>query len=290
MGIVRLGMRVGWPVAVLLIATLIGCEDAEEDPAYVARVKDQHLTQADVDEALGSMPARLDTADARRQIVEQWVTNALLFEEASRRGLRSDREVQRLLDESERSVMVSALLSRIYDEEDVEPTDQEVQIYFERNMDLFRIREPFVRVRHLTAASADSASNARREMQGLADAPNADSLWPGVVERYGIDTDAALDLASSHIPQSRLFTTHRELHEALSALRDGEVSAVIQTDGRYHVLQLVERVPIGAVPELSWVESDLRRRLIIQSRKQIYTRHVQRLRNEALAREDLVVR
>jgi hypothetical protein len=56
------------------------------------------------------------------------------------------------------------------------------------------------------------------------------------------------------------------------------------------VLQLVKRAAPGTVPPLEWVEDEIHERLRIQSRKQMYARQVQRLRNEALAREALDVR
>jgi len=61
-------------------------------------------------------------------------------------------------------------------------------------------------------------------------------------------------------------------------------------DNRYHVVQLVERIPIGTTPAVSLLEDQLRARIAIENRKQLYARQVQRLRNEALAREELDVR
>jgi hypothetical protein len=40
---------------------------------------------------------------------------------------------------------------------------------------------------------------------------------------------------------------------------------------------------------MAWIEDELRERLIIDARKQMVARQVQRLRNEALAREDLEI-
>ncbi|HEX7072305.1 MAG TPA: hypothetical protein VF190_15940, partial [Rhodothermales bacterium] len=98
----------------LLIAApvlfMAGCGGEEEHPDFVARVEDQYLTREDLEDALQSMPGRLDSAEAREQIIEQWVTNALLVGEATRRGLRNTDEVRRLLEENERSVLASALL------------------------------------------------------------------------------------------------------------------------------------------------------------------------------------
>jgi hypothetical protein len=68
------------------------------------------------------------------------------------------------------------------------------------------------------------------------------------------------------------------------------VTPVIETDGLAHLLQLVDRVPAGAIPELAWIEDQVRRQLTIDARKQMYERQVQRLRTEALSRDALVIR
>jgi hypothetical protein len=73
------------------------------------------------------------------------------------------------------------------------------------------------------------------------------------------------------------------VRDELSNLREGAVAPVTQDNGRYHVLQLVRRLPEGSDPELRWVEAEIRRRLQIRSRKQTYAREVQRLRNRAKA-------
>jgi hypothetical protein len=58
----------------------------------------------------------------------------------------------------------------------------------------------------------------------------------------------------------------------------------------YHVLHLVDRADAGTIPERAWVEAEIRRRLRLRGRKQMYAREVERLRNEARARGTLDVR
>ncbi len=267
----------------------LGCESEQQETDYVARVGDQYLTRDEVDETLKSLPMRMDSVETRRQIVDQWVTNALLFREATRRGLRSTEEVRRQLEESERSILASALLQRLYAEDGAEPTPSEILGYFERNKELFRIREPYVRVRHLSHTSRDTALVARQAMLELARISNPDSAWQSIASSFSGDASSSLELSATHLPQSHLFSNQSDLHEALLRLRPGETSSVIEFDGGFHVIQLADRVAPGSLPEIEWVEDELRRRLVIQERKQIYATHVQRLRNEALAREVLEI-
>jgi parvulin-like peptidyl-prolyl isomerase len=207
-----------------------------------------------------------------------------------RRGLRSDENVMRLLEENERSVLISALLNRMYEEDDAPPDEQAVMTYYEQNKDRLRLTEPFVRIRYLVTASADSAQAAIDELSATRNSGNPDSLWAVIAESYSVDPDGASLLSDSFYPEARIFASIPGLNEAIERLEPGQTLSPFEYEGRYHVVQLVERLPVGALPERALLEDQLRDRIAIENRKQLYARQVQRLRNEALAREDLVIR
>ncbi len=276
---------------VLVLATIsfTACEEEQAAPEFVARVGDRHLLRSELDRALRSIPVPQDSMEARQQIIEQWVTNELMYQEALRRGLRQDDEVQRLLEESERAVLVNALLSQLYEENVVEPTSSEKKAYYESHREQLRLRESFARVRYLRAANRTNAEGARRMLQQAAPA-DRDSIWALAINRYASDQALSREISTNYYPESRIFIDRPKLREALSGLLGGQLAPVIESDSVFDVVQLVERVPSRAIPEPAWIDEELVRRLVIQSRKQLYARQVQRLRNEALAREDLEIR
>ena len=273
----------------LLVLGLGGCAEEKQPTDFVARVGSSYLLQEDLDRVLAALPAAQDSADAREQIVERWITNELLYQEAQRRDLRSDENVKRLLVESERSVLVNALLTAIYEENPVTPTPAELQAYFEQNREQLRTRETFVRIRYLDAATRAEAEEARRALQRTP-AAERDSIWIRIIERFASSPQTAEAISANYYPESRLFAERPVLRNAIGRLLDEQTAPIIEDDSLFHVIQLVERVPPRTIPRPEWVEEELVRRLAIQARKQLYSRQVQRLRNEALAREDLVVR
>lgn len=291
-----LPLRSWWVVLVVVLPTagvLAGCREEAPPPDVVARVGPAYLTEDDLAEALAPMPPSMDSTLARDQYVEQWVTNQLLAHEARRRGLREVPEVRRQLEANETNVLASALLGAFYEDDRAAVSMADLEAYFERNQDRLRLREPYVRVRFLEVADADSAAAARNALlnalRSTADPSERDSLFVITATRFAADSAASLALARSFIPQGRL------LHHNTSApwgvvaqLGAGEVSQVLPTTNEtYFVVQVAERVPAGAVPELSWVQEDVQRQLLIQNRKQLVAREVQRLRNEAEARGEL---
>ena len=265
-----------------------GCAQQTAPEAFVARVGEAFLLQEEVDAALENLPSRLDSAEARRQFIDQWVTNELLFQEALRRDLRAQEAVQRRLAESERAVLIDALVSQLFEETAEALSPAEVRAYFELHKEQLRLNEPFVRVRYLYTANADSARRARTLLRQTAPA-DADSVWTLLVARFAEDAALSLSLATNYFPESRLFMEQSILRDRLAQMRPGEIAPLIEDGEQRHLLQLADRVPAGTIPELSWIEEQVRRQLTIDTRKQMYERQVQRLRTEALSREVLVI-
>lgn len=289
-----------WVVGLVVLGGLAvvlgGCGSEPARPDFVARVGEAVLTRADLSGALEAMPAGMDSATAKAQYVEQWVTSQLLALEAERRGLRDTYEVQRQLAENERNVLAAALLGALYEADESTISTADLETYFERNRTRLRLREPYVRIRFVETPSRADAETALAALQEIVhDDPNptaADSAFVALARLHAADTTATLALARSYIPQSRLARqTGTAPGTVVAQLEPGETSPVLATpDSAFYVIQLVERVPAGAEPQLAWIAEDIRRQLAIERRKQAVAREVQRLRTEAEARGDLRVR
>jgi hypothetical protein len=272
--------------AALLGGALVGCESEETPSSYVARVGDHYLTQSELNERLQGMGPVPDSSEARQQIIEQWVDRALLLREAKRLNLEEVPGVKEKLQEQRRSTLVTAMTNRIYENTDRSPTDEEVRTYFERHRKQLALREPYVRVRHLSTTNIDSARTVRRTLLGTREA-TADSIWNRLIRTYADAPSRAKSVSNRFLPEGRLFAQLPYVQDELAALQEGEVAPVIEDDSLFHVLQLVRRIPEGTQPKLRWIEPEIRRRLQIRIRKQMYAREVERLRNKAKA-ENLV--
>ena len=276
------GQRLARAVAVLLMCGvgLAGCQSDPAPDSYVARVGSHYLTEAELDRMLpGPLPGR-DTSKARQQAIDQWVTRTLLYREAERLNLESTDEVQRELERQRRSILVAALRDRYEQETDVEPTPEEVRTYFERHKEQLRLREPYVRVQYLATSRPAAAQTVR---QALGDSSPADTTWTRLVAEYAADTTRARRLSQRVLPERQLDQQLPFLAERLDALTEGETAPVVEANGQYHVLRLDRRVSEGASPDLEWVAPQIRRRLRIRARKQMYATEVQRLRSRAQA-------
>ena len=269
-----------------------GCGDPPAPTGdYVARVGTAVLTEADLSSALDALPAGVDSMTARSQFVEQWVTAELMAREAEARGLRDEPDVQRQLAENERAVLAAALLGALYDETGETVGRAELESYFERNRERLRLREAYVRVRLIQTDTRAKAEAARAALQQAMLGSQQDSLWEVAARTYAADTTLSLDLARSYVPESQLLASERApVWQSMGQLGPGQISPVLEQGESFYVLQLLDRAPAGSEPQLAWIEGELGRQVAIQSRKQMLARHVQRLRTEAQARDELDIR
>lgn len=272
-------------IAVTFVA-MTGCGPKTDYGDFVARVGNQTLTREELARSLDNRPYSLDSTEAASQIIEQWVTNELLFQEALDRGLRTDDEVMRLLAENERSVLISALVNRMYDEDSGELSEGALQTYYEQHRAQLTLREPFARLRYLSVVNADTAAMMVDSLRADLD----DEQFEDLARRYSVDPETSVELASGFYPVSQLFGQDRGLHEAVIRLSEGQILPPFELNGRFHIAQMVDRVEAGTLPDLQMIAGDIAARVGIESRKQLFARQVQRLRTQAQAREDLEIR
>ncbi|MEM6326908.1 MAG: peptidylprolyl isomerase [Bacteroidota bacterium] len=286
--------RTGWVLALLVGAALAGCGrggDAEVpgEGLVIARVGEASLTEAQLREALGTATPGLDSAAARRQVVEQWVRRQLVVQEARRAGLDSDTEVVRQLRDSESAVLEAAYLERFFETNPAEPTEPEIEAYYEAAQSRLALREPYVRLRLIRVASADQAQAARGALAQIQGSPLADSLFALAAREYATDPDGAIDLADAFIPESRLLALDESLGARISAIGAGAAPVVVQGGDAAYAVAVVERVQAGQIPSLAMIRPEIAERLAIRGRKNAEARLIARLRSEAEARGRLEV-
>jgi len=281
-------MRVSCGVAICVLAIglwLASCGPADEPGTYVARVHEATLSQEDVQHMMQAVGARQDSADVAEQAIRQWVRNELLYQEAQRRGLRDTDAVQEQLRESERTILINALVSELHDTGASQPTDDEVQQYYDRHREQLQLREPYVHLRFAETRDAPAADSLQAL---LAEESLPEAQWVRLVQQLAIDPAAAIDLSTHYYPERHVFPAREALRRRLQSMRPGEVVR-IPTEESVVLMRLEARAEAGTVPELAWVEGVIRQRLAVQKRKQSFARQVQRLHVEAASRDLLEV-
>ena len=287
--------RAARPAVLALLALLAACrtEAPAPDGGAAAQVGAAVLPEAAVARALAAVPAGLDSAAARRAVVDPWVRRELLVQHARAAGLPADPAVRERLAEAERAVLEEAALDRYYADSAVAPTEAAVRSFYARHRADFTSAEPAVRVRHLRLRGPrrdDRARGAVAALRRVAASASPDSTFALAAREFSEDAAGATALAATFVLESQLAATDEALGRAVAALTPGPSVATIASGETLHVVQLIARRPAGTVRPLAAVRGEIADRLAVGLRTDGASRLVERLRAEAVARHTLRVR
>ena len=95
------------------------------------------------------------------QIVENWVRQELLYQEALTRKLDQQARLKMLLEQTRRDLLVAALLDDEFSSEKLDFSEDDILRYYDVHQDQFQRAIPEVKARHILLSSQREA-NARR--------------------------------------------------------------------------------------------------------------------------------
>jgi parvulin-like peptidyl-prolyl isomerase len=245
------GASLGLALAMAGVLAPGGRRSALSDDA-VAVVNGEAVSRAEYERAIAALTAdrRGAVGDAeRRRVIERLVDEELLIQRALDLGLvRRDRRLRGELV----SVMIQSIVSEVTE---VEPTDEEVASFYDRNRDYFtqpgriRLRQIVIEASANGEGGLDRARAARARLM-------AGEPFARVREELGGVEIAPLPDAPLPPAKLREYLGPTAVRTAL-ALEPGEVSDPVRSTAGYHVLQLVER-EVPRVPPLEEVDAEVR--------------------------------
>jgi len=272
---------------VILLFGMIGCHPPDSSNEFVARVGDAYLLESDVTASLEDFPVYVDTMATRANIIDQWISRELLYQEALRQELAERQEIQHRLRENTRTVLIDAMISEYNHHADDELSPEAIAQYYESYKEQLRFLGPFVSIQYLSHPIQDSLMTA---LQMLRQNSTSDSTFIALLHRFSLSPEDDLTWSENYYLENSLFLDLPELRRVLQATVAGSPPQVILADSVYHLLHVLDRSQPGAIPELPWIEGFIREQLGIRLRTQNYNRNIQRLRVEAEFRDEIEIR
>jgi peptidyl-prolyl cis-trans isomerase C len=226
----------------------------EEAAKVVARVGDRVITLGEYAATLEQMDhferLRYQSADRRRELLQEIIDVELLAREAERRGLDQKPETQERI----RQILRDELLRKVRDElpDASELPDNDVRAYYERHREEFREPERR-RVAHIVLA------NRERAQEVLAKAREASpQRWGALVREFSLDrptrvegeANPPLELAGDlgivsppGDPRGQNARVPAPVQKAVFEIENlGQVHPdLVEAEGKFHIVRLVGR-------------------------------------------------
>lgn len=304
-------------VAMLLLAPLCGVR-AETVSRIAAVVNDELITTHQLDrkvaerlaaEGGGQKPSEAEMDALRRSVLSDLVEEALVRQRIDELGLKvTDEEIEAAIQDVQkqnkltREQLIQALqfegmtfeayrenlgkqilrfklLGREVQSK-VEVTNQEIRDYFRAHIDEFR--EPaYVRLARLTFPLPAKAAAAQIEaVQAKAEAALA-RLRRGE-DFYGVLLASTADQSAEggDLGTFRAGELTAAFERAVQGLKEGEVSAVIETPDGFHILRVEERSP-GKIRQFDAVQDEIQKAIFDQKTEARHKEWAQSLRKNA---------
>jgi len=171
------------------------------------------------------------------KILDKWVSNALMYREALRRGLEKEPQVQAHLKRLERDYLVNELLDRLT--ANIKAGQDQMMRYFNQHRDEFSYEVKITRIvmaDSLMAAQTLAEIRAGTDFAKLAKERSQDlTLEPGQESRY----------FARSVGDPRM-GGDPAMAEAVFALSPGQISDVIPSQEGYQIIRLVDKKKVKA--------------------------------------------
>lgn len=236
----RLARIVAMVAAVVLLA---GCP-SQGGPAkgtVIVTVNQDRMSKEELDSL--TPEGFVVTRDNLPKVLDKWVSNTLLYQEAVRRGMDKEQEMVSALERLRRDYLVNQLLERLTDA--AKPTQEEVFGYFTAHKDEFTYE---VKIARIVMGDSAMAAATLAELQAGAD-------FNALAKERSQDALLAAGQESRYFARGvgdPRMGGDPGLEEQIFGLEVGQVSGVIATNEGYQIVRLLDRKKTKA--EVSFAE------------------------------------
>jgi len=225
--------------AMVIAAVLAGCSQPTSPPAItgpaLASVNSDKLTATELDSL--SPDGFAVTRENLPKILDKWVSNTLMYQEAVRRGLEKEPQIRAHLKRLERDYLVNELLDRLTT--NVNVGQEQLMQYYNQHKEEFSSEVKIARIILTDSLLADQTLN---ELKAGADFTQ-------------LAKERSQDLALEAGQESRYFARNvgdprmggdPDVAEAIFALAPGQISSVVPSQEGYQIIKLTDKKKVKA--------------------------------------------
>lgn len=270
-----------WGLLILAVCVLVWGWNvlAEETPMptpqgaerkVVAEVNGEPIYLEDLERIWNSLPEayRTQFPGGMRDLLEQFIRQLLLLQEARKMGLESDPEVVKQIEELKKQVLIREIIKREIIEK-VQVSDEEIQREYNANPTLYTEPEQ-VKARHIMVSSREKAEAILAELK-------TGRPFEEVAREKSESPDALSGGAMGYIRRGDL---DPEIEKILFELAPGNYSDIVEINDGFHIF-LVEEHLKPRLKELSEVREEIIARLTPQKQQEAFEKWIEELKSKA---------
>jgi peptidyl-prolyl cis-trans isomerase C len=216
---------------------------------------------------------RLLSEKGTRDFLENYVIpREVLYQEAKKRGLDKNREIQVKIDDARRAILIDALLEEALRGKG-EVSEEEIQRYYKENQTLF-MEPQEIKIRHIVV-------NTEPALKEVVTKLSRGESFEKLASTYNIGKFKEDGGNLGYIRRGQLAPPFAQFEEAAFSLRKrGEISEVISTPYGYHIIRL-EDMRGSTLKPLNQVKERIRFFLQPKKKQEAYLEYVKEAKSKA---------
>lgn len=225
----------------------------------LAVVDGRAIKQSDLYELLrsiGQNAVQFQSEEGQKQLVDELVMQELLYSDAIKQGLDKEAEFTAALEQMTGSLLKQYAMGKLL--ESVTATDEEVKAYYEAHQAQFTTGES-AKANHILVATLEEAEKIAEEIKGGLSFAEA-------AKKYSTCPSASQGGALGEFTRGRMVP---EFEAATFAMQPGEISAPVQTQFGYHIIELEALTPAGT-SSLEAVKDQVKEQCVLAKRQALY--------------------
>jgi len=222
----------------ILIITMIaavafaGCAPKPSPEGKVlVKVSNRTMTLKDFNDRVNRLPEYYKRVVERnkKRFLEETIAEMLFYEEGVRKGLDRDKEVQDILKEAKKKVVITKLIKNEV-EDKTRVTDDQMKLFYETHKEAFKSPDLW-RASHVLVAT-------EQEAKDIADQLAKGASFEELAKKYSTDATAERGGDVGYFRKGQLVP---DFEKACLKLEVGQVSDVVRTQFGYHIIKLTDK-------------------------------------------------
>ncbi len=241
-----------------------------EPGVTVATVNDAKITVKDFQELLKRVPPNYQSfiKGQKTRVVNDMITQELLFQEAMKMKLGDDKTVLEALENLKKQIMVQRLL-QIEVSDKVTVSDKEIKDYYDAHKEEFNLPER-VRAAHILVKTEDEAKK-------ILDRAKKNEDFAKLAQEASIDPSKVNGGDLGYFEKGRMIP---EFETAVFSMNPGEISGVVKTQFGFHIIKLIDKKGVES-RKFEEVEPEIKAKLLQEKQAAAFNKMIEKLRNQS---------
>lgn len=219
-------------LAILPLAVLAGCgrDPSPEDKALVI-VADKPITIKDFKNKLSKLPKHYQALAEKnkKNLLDDMIVESLFLEDAVRKGLEKDKEIEDMLAEARKKIVIAKFVKMEVDDK-IKVQEDEMKAFYNEHKDEFKMPEMW-RASHILVASEGEAKDVVAELsKGVP--------FEDIARAKSIDATSSRGGDVGYFRKGQVVP---EFENTCMGLSVGQTSAIVHTQFGYHIIKLTDK-------------------------------------------------